>query len=746
MAGEIKHSWNGTVLTITSDSGTSSADLQGPKGDIGIRGPQGPAGIGVSTGGSGGSSSGGNSGESYVLTEEDKQEIASMISTSSGKYSEGVPVVAETEEEQRLIDTYQEMMLECNGDYNKIPFLLQTDNHTYFPTNIYNLCGKMMNFPHISGVITLGDIVANYFGEDTLQNFVNAMKPFPIEKKITVAGNHDVWVGSSDRSYIDQAKLSPYLKNYTMKRQSNSGYGVVTDDYFSVKYLIISNYDKERGETGSHISTKQVDFIINELSKNDGYDIVILSHEPISMNDSKTTSLLEAGTYTTMGNYFAFISSATGFATMLANRRDKGQGTYTDNEGITHNYDFTNCKSDLLCCFCGHTHVEGFDFIGDKLLTVAWGGINHASGKPIYFGYIDRKNKYLKYYRVAGDYSATRIVGLNKDSATNMTLDTIELFLDKGQTKTITPLFSPITTGNQRVTWSSSNPSAITVKKGFVTAVGASGSSTITAVAEDGNHTATCVVTVNDVVLKSISATYSGGRVDVGTNISTLTGVVVTGTYSDGSTATIPSGFTLSSGTIVEGENIITVSYKGLTTTITVEGKVKVNNSLPAEYQEVDYLYTESYNVAHIPTTTELKAGDKGYLTVMARTYSSEQAFCGKPSYADIYVTGASSGSTFSDWAKTTLVSPAKGTACVDNTDYDIEFNITGDFTNLFLMAYDNSSKYGMIGRMYSARFTRDGVDIYNFVPCYRKSDNAPGMYDTVNNTFTAGVGVLFAS
>lgn len=37
----ISHSWNGTVLTITSDSGTSSADL---KGDTGIRGPQGPAG------------------------------------------------------------------------------------------------------------------------------------------------------------------------------------------------------------------------------------------------------------------------------------------------------------------------------------------------------------------------------------------------------------------------------------------------------------------------------------------------------------------------------------------------------------------------------------------------------------------------------------------------------------------------------------------------------------------------------
>jgi hypothetical protein len=40
-----RHEWNGTVLTIISDSGTSSADLKGSQGDIGPRGPQGPAGV-----------------------------------------------------------------------------------------------------------------------------------------------------------------------------------------------------------------------------------------------------------------------------------------------------------------------------------------------------------------------------------------------------------------------------------------------------------------------------------------------------------------------------------------------------------------------------------------------------------------------------------------------------------------------------------------------------------------------------
>lgn len=42
MSGTITHSWNGTVLTVTSDSGTSSADL---KGDKGIRGAQGAPGV-----------------------------------------------------------------------------------------------------------------------------------------------------------------------------------------------------------------------------------------------------------------------------------------------------------------------------------------------------------------------------------------------------------------------------------------------------------------------------------------------------------------------------------------------------------------------------------------------------------------------------------------------------------------------------------------------------------------------------
>ena len=41
----INHNWNGTILTITSASGVSSSDLQGPQGEQGIQGIQGEQGL-----------------------------------------------------------------------------------------------------------------------------------------------------------------------------------------------------------------------------------------------------------------------------------------------------------------------------------------------------------------------------------------------------------------------------------------------------------------------------------------------------------------------------------------------------------------------------------------------------------------------------------------------------------------------------------------------------------------------------
>lgn len=60
------HEWDGTVLTVTSASGTSSADLKGEKGDTGDTGPA------------------GKDGSDYVLTEADKAELVRLVIESLG--------------------------------------------------------------------------------------------------------------------------------------------------------------------------------------------------------------------------------------------------------------------------------------------------------------------------------------------------------------------------------------------------------------------------------------------------------------------------------------------------------------------------------------------------------------------------------------------------------------------------------------------------------------------------------------
>lgn len=75
MAGQIFHEWNGTVLTITSDSGTSSADLKGV-GEMGPRGPQGPAGVSVGEGGNVDLSNYYTKNETYSKTEVDEKIAA----------------------------------------------------------------------------------------------------------------------------------------------------------------------------------------------------------------------------------------------------------------------------------------------------------------------------------------------------------------------------------------------------------------------------------------------------------------------------------------------------------------------------------------------------------------------------------------------------------------------------------------------------------------------------------------------
>ena len=81
------HSWNGTVLTITSASGTSSADLKGEKGDKGESGAVGAKG---DKGDKGDKGEKGEDGADYVLTDDDKSEIANRVNAVSYSQSQNL--------------------------------------------------------------------------------------------------------------------------------------------------------------------------------------------------------------------------------------------------------------------------------------------------------------------------------------------------------------------------------------------------------------------------------------------------------------------------------------------------------------------------------------------------------------------------------------------------------------------------------------------------------------------------------
>ena len=83
-------------------------------------------------------------------------------------------------------------------------------------------------------------------------------------------------------------------------------------------------------------------------------------------------------------------------------------------------------------------------------------------------------------------------------SVTGISLSQSTLSITVGRTATLSYTISPSNATNQNVTWSASN-SNVTVSNGVVTA-NTIGSSVVTVTTEDGGHTASCSITVAEVV------------------------------------------------------------------------------------------------------------------------------------------------------------------------------------------------------------------------------------------------------
>ena len=95
----------------------------------------------------------------------------------------------------------------------------------------------------------------------------------------------------------------------------------------------------------------------------------------------------------------------------------------------------------------------------------------------------------------AGDITAVCNVTVEPTPVTEITLNKTSATLTEGDEITLTATVKPDDATNKNFTWSSSDPSVASVADGKVKALKA-GTTTISAVTEDGNKTATCDITV----------------------------------------------------------------------------------------------------------------------------------------------------------------------------------------------------------------------------------------------------------
>lgn len=303
-------------------------------------------------------------------------------------------------------------MLEYGGNVNKLPVIIHTDQHGWLANgqtigDVFDTISGMVNWYDISKVINLGDTANSYdnpddltAGSTTLENYLDAMSEVPYSKRIEIFGNHDLaYFVDGVLTFIDseQSYLQPYFRNIFARKTNNNGYFVVKDDNFNVKYVVISGFevDKEIGNGNGYImSGKQIAWMIEELQKADGYDVIILSHVPLWKRATETNPI----DGTTSSTSYS-VDAAIDMDALYAARKNKTSGSVTDRYGITHDYDFSNCNGELLCSLHGHNHSDGYAYTGDSVLSATFQNF-YASPRCLYLVLVDRSNRQLNVWKV----------------------------------------------------------------------------------------------------------------------------------------------------------------------------------------------------------------------------------------------------------------------------------------------------------------------------------------------------------
>lgn len=325
--------------------------------------------------------------------------------------------IATTDYERFVLSARDAWMAEARADTSVIPVVVHTDQHGRLTANnsLFAYLSKAVPWADISACIGLGD-TANY-SETAFQNMVACLSVIPKNKQINIWGNHDTWYGSVNNNILTEEHLTvlnTYFDNSAYNGNHKfSDYGIecMIDEDRKIKYVTFGGWEYDMAIGGySHyiIGSDSMEYIIDILSQQDGYDIVILTHIQPFKDQTVTDwvhppvedgSTQGGGGGMSVGVGTVVSSSETFVDNLLIDRQNKASGSITDSYGNVHTYDFTNCTSDIICCFAGHEHCDKYMWQNNNIpiyLFDAYAYDNH----PIYFVNIDRTKERLNIWKV----------------------------------------------------------------------------------------------------------------------------------------------------------------------------------------------------------------------------------------------------------------------------------------------------------------------------------------------------------
>lgn len=284
-------------------------------------------------------------------------EIELPTTTTSGTLSISSLITNYTDWMAGVQTAYESMIADYKSDaVDGIPLFIGTDLHG----TAFDVFRIAHNTDKAVMALAMGDICTDYFNLGQIASIKTSFSP--VSNIIAVVGNHDVWTKAGSDAHSTYHALRDAFHATDPLYPDNRLYFSMVDNRHNVKYIVLSPYNiiadnwDGTNSVNHRIETEQMAWLIRELSKNDGHDIVILSHEPMT-----NTMTMRDGTtedWQTAANSFA------GVMEVLTARKNKTSGTITDVMGASHSYNFGECASDLLCSFHGHLHTERYSTEG----------------------------------------------------------------------------------------------------------------------------------------------------------------------------------------------------------------------------------------------------------------------------------------------------------------------------------------------------------------------------------------------